>query len=493
MLHFDDGAGAAFADLLESRSPRELAEAAQAALSSETPPPAESVCSRITVTDPCSARATRFLFPHALAAGETAIRFTPRSYGAAAPDTEEAFDAWFRFGIKTDASPLGGFWAFRRPDSVPAERFPALAASVAKAAGTALSSEFAAFSVPGVTASAAAGAEAPRLGAAPAFSLDGTVAVGAVLLETRILVSPEYPLRIAALCGLSAPDAVSAMLATDRFLSAATDGEPLDARALVFKPEQAQTASATAGVPFLPFYELLGMLSVSDYRKVAQNFLPRLGLRDELPELFYYRRPLVAEGASKRVIVRPQAFDLGRFVSTLPEAVREGFLAGVRVNAAASSDYAFLVRNEEAYAAAMAELRRGTLDLGYRGRALLLSAYRRYVYPRMRQRLDAMIEADAPFATLRALPPRLFRAAVDASDSRTIAAAIVGRGEAIADVAAWCSRRKLAGIREELVRIEELLGRGEADIDELCALRAALVKKAEAAQEREREERSAGR
>lgn len=492
LLLFDDGVEAAFADLLESHSPRALAEAAQAALAAEAPPPAGIADPRITVTDPWSACASRLLFPPAVAAGETAIRFTPRSYGPIRTGGEAPYDAWFRFGVKTDSSPLGGFWAFRRPDSVPAERFPALAASVAKAAGSALSREYAAFSLPGA-ASAAAGAESPRLGAAPAFSLDGTVAVGAVLLETCIVVSPEYPLRLAALCGVSAPDAVNAMLAADRVLVARPGGDAMDGRALVFKPESARTEDATSGAPFLPFYEFLGMLSDLDYRKVAQNFLPRLGRREELSELFYYRKTLTADGAPKRLVVRPQAFDLGRFASTLPEAVREGFLAGVRENVSAPTAGAFLLRNEEAYEAAMAELRRGTLDLGYRGRSLLVSAYRRYVYPRMRKRLDTMIEADTPFATLRVLPPRLFRAAVDASDSRTIAAALVGRGEAIADVAAWCSRRKLAGIREELVRFEELLGRGEADIDELCALRAALVKKAEAAQAREREERSAGR
>jgi hypothetical protein len=231
------------------------------------------------------------------------------------------------------------------------------------------------------------------------------------------------------------------------------------------------------------------MLSESDFRRTAQNFLARRYHRDELAELFFYRKTITAEGAPKRVTVRPQAFDLGRFLGVLPETVRVAFIAAVKEGSSSATADDFILRNEGVYEAAIADLRRGGLALGYRARELLGDVYARYIYPRKRKRLDSMIEADYPFALLRSLPKRQFRAVVDGCDFLTIAAALVGRPEALEEIARWCSARKLENIRGELDRISALLDAGAADTDGLCSLRAAMAKKVDGIVERERRER----
>ena len=488
-LLFDDRFQEDFRSLLASRGPKDTYAAAAAAFSPEAPSAAATPAEgRLLVTEPRAACASRLLFPAAVQAGETAIRFTPRALGLGSAETGDEDEAWFRFGLKTETASLGGFWALRRPDAVPAERFPSLAASVAKAAGGALAAEYAVLGLAEQVSSAAAPAPAPNLGGAATFILEGTVAVGPAVMELRAVVPPALPLKLASLGGLEAAEALTAMLALDRRLFPRLDSRSIDSRALLYGSE-AVGGRAAEGYRFIPFYEALGVLSESDYRKLAQNFLVRRYHREELAELFFYRKTIMADGAPKRVVVRPQAFDLNRFVGLLPEAVRASFIAAVKEGASAATADDFVLRNEGLYEAAIADLRRGGLELGFRARELIGDVYARYVYPRKRKRLDAMIEADYPFALLRSLPPRQFRSVVDGCDFRTIAAALVGRPEALEEIARWCSARKLANIRGELDRLSSLLDAGAADADGLCSLRAAMARKADEIKERERRER----
>jgi hypothetical protein len=490
ILLFDDPVEEGFASLLESLGPKELAAAAAAAFSPEAlaAPVSPVQAARSVITDPWSACAARLLFPAAVQAGETAIRFTPRSFAVGSAGEGTASETWYRFGVKTEFGSLGGFWAFGRPDSIPVERFPSLAASLAKAAGAALATEYSAFHLGGTVSSAAAPTEAPKLGAAAVFTLEGSVAVGTAHLDLRVVVPQAYPLKLASVCGQTEKDAISAILATDRVLALRLGEAAIDSRAQMYRYDASSGSRDAETIRFVPFYELLGLLSEADYRRLAQNFMIRRYHREEIAELFFYRKTIMVDGAPKRVLVRPQAFDLSRFITVLPEAVQEAFVAAVHEGASSATADDFILRNESLYEGAMADIRRDALELGYRARQLIGLIYTRYVYPRKRKRLDAMIEKDFPFAQLRTLPPRQFRSVVDGSDFGTIAAALVGHEEAIAEIGRWCSGRKLKNIREELERTVKALAQGAADADRLCTLRSNMAKKAEEVRERERQE-----
>lgn len=451
----------------------------------------------VPIDEPWSACASRLIFPAAFSAGASALRFVPAALGAGPLPAGD--EAWFRFAVKAPglSAALGGYWRFGRPESVEAARFAALAASVAKAALPALGAEFAAFGLFPGAAAAAAPCEAPKFGAAAVFALDGTVAVGAARLPFRAVLPSSYTLSIASAAGCAAKDPAEAFFAASRALSPRLTGPALDVLATEFSLERpAASASGTKRaevVRFIPFHDALCFCSSADYRILVQNFLARAYRGGELAELFYYRRTVDAEGGPKRVLVRPYAFDAAEFAAALPASVREDFVSAVNegVSSAAAED--FIRANEAAWEAAARELRRGALALGPETGRLVETVYVRYAYPRKRRRLDAMIEKDFPFAALGALPNRVFRAAVDRSDARSIAAAAVGGKSGLDPVSRWCSRRKLRYIRSELDLFSVGLEKGTADPDEICSLRAGLFKKAKAAAEEERPDRGSGR
>lgn len=490
-LLFDDPVEEGFSALLATLGAKGLAAAAAEAFSPENldaAPVLPGQAARLAVTEPWAAFAARLFFPSAVQAGETAIRFTPRSIAVGAASEGPAPETWYRFGVKTEFGSLGGFWAIGRPDSIPSERFPTLAASLAKAAGSALASEYTTFRLTETASSAAGATEAPALGASAVFTLEGSVAVGTVRLDLRVVVPQAYPLKLASVCGRTESDAVNAVLAIDRILALRLDNKAIDSRSQSYRTEPLSGSASAETVRFVPFYELLGVLSEPDYRKVAQNFLIRRYHREAFAELFFYRKTIMVDGVPKRVVVRPQGFDLGGFITVLPDAVRESFLAAMREGVSAATADDFMLKNEGLYEEAALEVRRGALHLGYRSRRLIELVYGRYVYPRKRKRLDAMIENDYPFTQFRGLPPRLFRSVVDASDFSTIAAALVGHEEAIAEIERWCSKGKIKNVREELERTVRALDQGEADVDRLCTLRSSMARKAEEMREREQRE-----
>jgi hypothetical protein len=449
----------------------------------------------IPITEPWSACASRLIFPAAFSAGGAALRFVPTALGSGPLVGDAAADdcAWFRFAVKVPGgSPLGGYWRFGRPEGVDAARFAALAASVAKAALPALGAECAAFDLFPGAAAAAAPCDAPKFGSAAVFNLDGTVAVGSSRVPLRAYLPPSYPLALAsAAAGPSGADAADAFFAASRALAPRLSGAALDALATEFAVDRRPGAPVAGpeSVRFIPFHEALGFCSAGDYRVLVQNFLVRDFGGSALAELLYYRRTVEAEGGPKRVLVRPHAFDAAAFAAVLPGPVRDDFVSAVNEGVSSATAEDFIRRNEAVWEAAAHDLRRGALaptpDIGQ----LVEAVYVRYAYPRKRRRLDAMIERDFPFAALASLPPRAFRAAVDRSDARTIAAAAVGGSAGLDPVARWCSRGKLRSARYELDRFAALLAEGSADPDELCSLRAAMLKKAKAAAEAEGAER----
>ncbi len=459
----------------------------------------------IPITEPWSACASRLIFPAAFSAGGAALRFVPTALGsgplpAGAPDAvppgsaPSADEAWFRFALKVPGgSALGGYWRFGRPEGVDAARFAALAASVAKAALPALGAECAALGLFPGAAAASAPCEAPKLGSAPVFTLDGAVAVGSSRVPLRAFLPPSYPLALAAAAGASdagaaGSDPAQAFLAASRALAPRLSGAALDALATEFAVERRAGAGAES-VRFIPFHEALGFCSEGDHRILVQNFLVRDFRGSALAELLYYRRTVDAEGGPKRVLVRPHAFDAAAFAAVLPGPVRDDFVSAVNEGVSSATAEDFIRRNEAVWEAAAHDLRRGVLALTPDIGQLMEAVYVRYAYPRKRRRLDAMIERDFPFAALASLPPRAFRAAVDRSDARTIAAAAVGGSAGLDPVARWCSRGKLRSARYELDRFAALLAEGSADPDEICSLRAGMLKKAKAAAEAEGAER----
>lgn len=454
----------------------------------------------IPITEPWSACASRLIFPAAFSAGGAALRFVPTALGsgplpadtAAAAAADDC--AWFRFALKVPGgAALGGYWRFGRPEGVDAARFAALAASLAKAALPALGAECAALGLFPGAAAASAPCEAPRLGSAPVFTLDGTVAVGSSRVPLRAYLPPSYPLSLAAAAGASdagaaGADAAEAFLAASRALAPCLSGAALDALATEFAVERRPGAGAES-VRFIPFHEALGFCSEGDYRILVQNFLVRDFGGSALAELLYYRRTVDAEGGPKRVLVRPHAFDAAAFAAVLPGPVRDDFVSAVNEGVSSATAEDFIRRNEAVWETAAHDLRRGVLALTPDIGQLVEAVYVRYAYPRKRRRLDAMIERDFPFAALASLPPRAFRTAVDRSDARTIAAAAVGSGAGLDPVSRWCSRGKLRSARYELDRFAALLAEGSADPDEICSLRAGMLKKARAAAEAEGAER----
>ncbi len=486
LLMFAPYLGDRFADLLAERGPKELAAALAAAMDRaqraaedgvEAPGAGPPPVARIAVVEPRGAWFSRLLFPAALDRGAARIRFIPHSWGlvpgTAAVDPGAADrEVWFRFGLRgaaADAAAWSGFWVFERDEAEDAPRFAALCAGVARLAGTALAGEFGRYGVMDGLRSGAVSGTPPTLGAAPVLEYRGIVAVGYARLGLRIIVPRSYPVKLAAGCGASGMEAPAAVLFLDRRLS-------VHPQATV--PEER----------LLNFSELLETMADQDYRILVQNFLTRQYQGAALAELLIFRRTELVDGQPTQRILRPPVFDLRRFSQTLPGLARDAFADAVRRGAAAADPDQWLRRQEEAYASLVAEARAGSLELGYRGAALIRTIFKTYVFPRQRRRLDDLVARDYPLALLRAQGGRRYRAVVDAADYHVLAAALVGREAALAELARWCSRGKQRNIREELARLAGLLASGAIDPDAICMRRGELEKKLEIILDRERRE-----
>ena len=490
---------------LEEKGSREFAEALLAAIASlpaiasseGDPAPFAPI---MKMEDPVSAHAGRFLFPAAFRSGETRFRFEILSFGVLeglkGGDGEEAGrELWFRFGFRSPALSLGGFWVFSRGEGTPGERFPALAAATARLAASALAEGFRRAGLEVSTAVAAV--PRPVFGARGAWVLEGSLSAGYVRFGVRAVVQDGYLPAILSELRRASPSAaapetaepVVAFLALGRLLRGRMEAVVLDELVEEYRGEGKGAADPASRI--VPFHAAYGLLPDDDRRRLAQNFLVRELPAARLPELFYYRKTVTDGGSGKRVAVKPQAFDPASFAACLPRQVAETFIASVREGVSSKTAEAFVLINEQVYRDLAGELRHGSLALNPLSERLLADIHLRYVYPRARRRLDAMVDQDRPLAALRALPPRIFRAVVDRSDATGLAPAFIGREAAIEEISRWCSKRKTAYIREEARRLGLLLSRGEADCDELCLKREALADLSREIIDKEREEREA--
>jgi hypothetical protein len=71
----------------------------------------------------------------------------------------------------------------------------------------------------------------------------------------------------------------------------------------------------------------------------------------------------------------------------------------------------------------------------------------------------------------------MYRAVVDLSDVKVLAASLLGHEKSIEEIEKWCSQGKMAALREEYGRLEGALRKGTLDPDEVCALRSTMAAK----------------
>jgi len=486
---------AALEAFIQARSPKEAAREMHKALAAPPADPGHSPTSlSLSLSGSVAARGSAFFFPTAFSSGGTSIRFRPRSItsGPVAPEfaPSTAGFSWHQYGVKVGGTSFNGYWAFKGPESLDAARLNALGASLAKAAAAAFPAEFSRYgiaeSVPAISKPVAP----PKLGNTAVFVMEGSVAVGGSILETRIIVPLAYPKNLAAAAGVAAADPLDAFMLLSRTLPARDKGNFLDALATEYRSDPVPGARAPNGILFIPFFEFLAILSDIDYRRVVQGFFPRHYQKTELAKLLFHRKTVPGpDGAPKRVVVRPAGMDFNRLLATLPRGLGERFPEQVRTGISSPAVDDFLKRNEDAYEAALADYRRGALEL-YRSAAESLQyLYTRYVYAVKRKRLDDMITKDYPLSLLKTIPPSAFRRTIDLTDFKAIAASYLGRETGIGEISRWCSKHKMENIQVEMNRVNGLLEQGAIDPDELCTLRSELAKKAAETVKREREER----
>ncbi len=511
-------------------------------------PPAESAAAaaELDIREPWAALGARLLFPAAVSAGSARLRFRPRSYAVlpgslAAEDLppasgEAGSRRWYRFAVQGGGT-VNGFWALEAGEGLDGERLGTAADAAARSAAAALAGEYAAAGARGGPWTArCAPCAAPRLSAAPILRIRGDLDLAHFRLRADILVPAETPARLAALCGLAtgrvAEGAAEAVASTAGAAPSEADGvlaaamaldRRLAARPGALNLDALLSGDASRGTAFAPVHELLEFMSGEDRRRFVQNFLaPRLR-GAELAALLFRPAGSAAAGAAGSTgaagsagagadrprVQRPQAFDLRAFAALLPAEARYAFAAalkdGAAVAAAAAAatagDGDFLARNDRVDAEAAAELRRGSLALGVRGRGLLEEAYLRTVYPRRRGRLDRAIAADLPLAELASFTERQLRMTVDRSDAEALARAVLGRNpeeteERLTRIARFCSRRKLQAVRQEAERLARLLDSGALDPELLLSERLALgetARKVVEGEHREAERRRAAR
>jgi len=433
-------------------------------------------------------------------AGETPIRFFPYriSDGIAESDLEQHADlySWRQFAVKAGAASFGGYWAFRPPQTVDSERFAAITASLAVSAVAAFPAEFARYGLADSVAAASKSVPAPKLGSSSIFHLEGKVAVGGNLFEAHVLAPFSYIKTLASLIGepaameMSAADPLASFRLLNDLLPSRERTPFLDALATSYRSDPVPGARALDGLLFVPFFEFLGLLSEDEFPRVVQGFFFRHCQKSELVKLLFYRKTVTsADGAPKRVVIRPHGLDFPRLLAALPTSLAQRVSEQVKAGVSSPTTDDFLKRNEDAYTAALGEYRQGTLELGKPAAAALEYLFSRYVYSEKRKRLDAMIEKDFPMSALRAAPSFAARRAIDLSDFRVIAASLVGREQNATEIERWCSKRKMENVKEETRRLNALLDQSVADPDALCLLRSKLAKKAADAVKSQREER----
>ncbi len=441
----------------------------------------------IQIEEPLVSVAPALLFPRFFALKETIIRSTALSFGMEPLDLAgfplsggvsgngTADELWYRLVLTTGSANLGGFWVFTRPPQMEQTGFASLTASLAQACVPFIVSfqqKLGLFPVRSGTVSRVT--EVPTaLGLV--FALRLTVAVGMLRFEGRVLVPLPLILAISAKLGFQTKDPIGAFFFSNRALFTRQRNTLLGDLTLTYRLE-GQNGSSTV-VKAVPFYEILSLCSPGDYRRLLQNFIVKKYRGDELAELLFYRQTVSSDGGPRRLIRPPQTFDISRLVSYLPKLLRESFVAAMKEGVSSPTADIFLKRNEELFESLMGEIRSNSIVLGRRLSQLIQACYTQFVYPRKRKRLDGMIAQDYPLASFRALPPRLYRAVVDLSDVKVLAASVLGHESSLDEIARWCSQGKMAALREEYGRLEENLQRGSLDPDGVCALRSKMAAK----------------
>ncbi len=464
---------------------RDRDSSAQPAAMPEKPAPPEA----LAIEKPLDALSVGFLFPLAFQVGDVPVRARALRLMAGG----EAFGGkpegpWFFWKADTASGPLSAYWELPGPpgEEQGASAWAKTARTLAAAAATQVKASLSARPETRPTSFSAGPCPAPALSAKPVFRADFRYAARGAFREGSVYASVRSPLALArALAGADEANALDP-IGTMVSLSAALRREAPDG----YWAARAFTYPALRGVPYLPVYELLNMLSDRDAQLVIQNHLVIKTPGAMLGSIFLYRgRSKAAEGTRERVEA-PHSFDHLRIYPYLPASVfTEGRLSAAN---AAEGLEEFLRRNDEAYEGLFQALRRDTLSLSPEGSELIRSVYLSQVYGAKRQAFDALVKEGKPFDELKRLPESIARRAVDASGADAIAAGVYGSEEALAYLARWCSRRKQDAIAEGLERIASTLNDGSADIGAIMADREALADKAAAILEADRHAAGAG-
>lgn len=439
----------------------------------------------LQVEEPFTFLASALLFPRFFALKETIIRSTALSFGLdrgdkVRPPTSGGGagipeDLWYRFILKTAASNLGGFWVFTRPPAMEETKFSSLTASLVKACIPLLAAFHTKIGLFSVASGAVTPVQEVPVGLGLVFSVRLTVAVGMLRFEGRVVVPLPLILAMSAKLGFRTQDPIGAFVFLNRSLFSRDRNRVLEDLILTYRLEGQNGASTV--VQGVPFYSILSLCSDGDYRRLLQNFVVKKYRGDELAELLFYRQTVNSDGGLRRVIKPPQTFDIPRLVSHLPTLSRESFVAAMKEGVSSPTADSFLKRNEELFESLMGEIRSHSIVLGPRLSQLIQRCYVQFVYPRKRRRLDGMIAQDYPLASFRALPQRMYRAVVDLSDVKVLAASLLGHEKSIEEIEKWCSQGKMAALREEYGRLEGALRKGTLDPDEVCALRSTMAAK----------------
>ncbi len=218
--------------------------------------------------------------------------------------------------------------------------------------------------------------------------------------------------------------------------------------------------------PYFPFGAFLDLIPGHDRAIVLQNYVLRsLGTRS-LRGLFSYAESAQAQdGAMTTRVLTPYAFDQAALLSLLPESARSDWIAAGRIALGTRSDHRRLAG--EMLEGIDRAARKGTLLVSRRATLVL----ERFFLPRLRAKNEESLRAIAadgvPYSAVRRLPKAQIQQFFATQPNRAIALSLMGSEDEFSFVRQYVSKKRAAGLSEDIAFIARQHGEGRVEIGEI--------------------------
>ena len=330
-------------------------------------------------------------------------------------------------------------------------------------------------SLPGISSTLGARAENPGIAMGSMPDLSGTA--GYVVLKAALAVGPrrftcdvfvDYTLVSLLAKRLLTPEEISctsrgakSVLPLLLAANAALFAKQISSFHRAFIPGEAE-----GNERYFPFGAFLDLIPAHDRAIVLQNYVLRsLGTRS-IKSLFSYAESAQArDGSTITRVSTPYAFDEAALLSLLPESARSDWLAGGRVSLGTASDHYGLTTQMLEGIGRSAQ--KGTL-LVTRRTTLVLE---RFFLPRQREKNEESlrkIAADGvPYSAVRRLPKAQIQQFFATQANRAIALSILGSEDEFSFVRQNVSKKRAAGLMEDIAFIRRQHGEGRIEVGEI--------------------------